>query len=179
MMLHWQLPRPRPLVALGWAAAGFMVTLLLIAVLPLAVGMRTYVVRSGSMTPAIDTGDLVITRKISPAEASVGEIVVFKDPDQSGRLITHRVRGVQGRGGRYYFVTRGDANTGFERWNVPSSAMLGEIEYRIPKLGYLVAPAASGPGHLLLVVIPALALCALGLIRIWDSGRPGEPQPSR
>jgi signal peptidase len=179
MMFTWYLPRPRllhrPLI---WAVAGFLLTLLGAAVVPLAFGLHTYVVRSGSMAPAIDTGDLVISRSISPTEAKVGEIVMFKDPEDAGRLITHRVRAVQERGGRFYFVTRGDANTGFERWAVPASGTLGTVAYRIPKLGYLVGTVSSGLGHLLLVVLPALILCALGLIRIWAPARIGIPEPS-
>jgi signal peptidase I len=178
MMIPWQMPKLRPIVALGWALAAFAITLLAAAVVPLAFGLHTYVVRSGSMSPTIDTGDLVITREISPSEASVGEIVMFKDPERSGNLITHRVRAMHVRDGRFYFVTRGDANTGFEHWNLPASASLGTVAYRIPKLGYVVGPAASGPGHLLLVVLPALLLCAMGLTRIWAPERVGIPEPS-
>jgi signal peptidase len=155
------------LTALAWAIAGFLATLLAAAVVPVLLGLHTYVVRSGSMSPTIDTGDLVISRSISPSEVSVGEIVVFKDPGESGRLITHRVRSLHRRDGRFYFVTRGDANTGFERWNLPPSATLGTVAYRVPKLGYVVGAASSWPGHLLLVVIPALILCWMGLIHIW------------
>src|SRR5438874_6715822 len=116
MMFTWYLPRPRFPRSLSWAIASFLLALLGAAVVPLAFGLHTYVVRSGSMAPAIDTGDLVITRSISPSEAKVGEIVMFKDPEEAGRLITHRVRAMHERDGRFYFVTRGDANTGFEHW---------------------------------------------------------------
>ena len=163
--------------ALGWALAGFLATMLAAAVFPVAVGMHTCVVRSGSMAPAIDTGDLVISRSISPSEVSVGEIVTFKDPEGGGRLITHRVRAMHQRNGRFYFLTRGDANSGFEHWNLAQSATLGRVVYRIPKLGYLVAPVASGPGHLLFVVLPALLLCAIGLRRIWTPGPIATPRP--
>ncbi|MFL5907349.1 MAG: signal peptidase I [Solirubrobacterales bacterium] len=159
-----------------WAMGAFLSTLLAAAVLPVALGMHTCVVRSGSMEPTIDTGDLVISRSISPSEASVGEIVTFKDPDEGGRLITHRVRAMHERDGRFYFLTRGDANTGFEHWNLPSSATLGTVAYRIPKLGYLTGPVASGLGHLLFVVLPAVLLCAIGLRRIWAPERLGKPE---
>ena len=35
---------------------------------------------SGSMQPAIHTGDVVVDESIAPAEARVGDVVTFKDP---------------------------------------------------------------------------------------------------
>jgi signal peptidase len=169
MMMSWRLHRARVLAgtALTWAIGSFVIALLLAAVAPIAIGLHTYAVQSGSMTPTIDTGDLVVARAITPTEASVGDIVMFKDPEGTGKLISHRVRAVHERGGRSYFVTRGDANTGFEHWNVPDSGTIGEIVYRVPKLGFVLGSIGSGPGRIGLVVIPAVLLMALGLLRIW------------
>jgi len=157
--------------ALTWALGGFVFALLGSAVLPLALGLHTYSVRSGSMSPTIDTGDLVVARSISPTEAGIGDIVMFKAPEGGNRLISHRVRAVRERHGRSFFVTRGDANTGFEHWNLPDDGTIGEIVYRVPKLGYVLGRISSGPGRLGLVVIPAVVLLALGLIRIWRPER--------
>jgi signal peptidase I len=67
-MLSWRLHRARLLAgtALVWALGSFVVALLAAAVAPLALGLHTYAVQSGSMTPTIDTGDLVIARTITP-----------------------------------------------------------------------------------------------------------------
>lgn len=153
--------------ALAWAAIGFALVLCGAALVPLTLGMRTYVVESGSMTPTIRTGDLVVSEQIQPAEAQIGDIVMFKDPDGSGKLISHRVRAIRLRGGRAYFVTRGDANTGFEHWNVPADGTIGQVVYRLPKLGYVIGGISSPPGKILLIVLPALVLIVLGLRRIW------------
>jgi signal peptidase I len=174
-MLGFPPPNMRPLTtALAWACGAFALALFAAAVLPLALGLRTYAVKSGSMTPTIDTGDLVIDRTISPAEASVGDIVMFKDPEGGGKLISHRVRAVHERNGRTYFVTRGDANTGFEHWSVPDTGTIGRIVYRVPKLGFVLGGIGSAPGKIVLIVIPALVLLWLGLMRIW---RPERLQP--
>jgi signal peptidase len=153
--------------ALTWAIGGFVVALLAAAVAPAAIGLHSYAVQSGSMTPTIDTGDLVVARGISPTQAAVGDIVMFKDPEGTGRLISHRVRALHVRHGRSYFTTRGDANTGFEHWNVPNSGTIGEIVYRVPKLGFVLGGIGSGPGRIGLVAIPTLLLLGLGLVRIW------------
>jgi signal peptidase len=134
--------------------------------------MHTFVVRSGSMTPTIRTGDLVVSQPVKPTQAEIGDIVMFKDPDGSGRLISHRVRALRVHEGRVYFVTRGDANTGFEHWNVPVSGNVGRIVYRLPKLGYVIGGVSSPLGKLLFVVLPALVLIGFGVVRIW------RPQPA-
>lgn len=171
-MLSWRAHRARLLcgTALTWGVGGFVIALLVSAVAPLAIGLHTYAVQSGSMAPAIDTGDLVVAKTITPTGASVGDIVMFKDPEGTGKLISHRVRAVHEQDGRSYFVTRGDANTGFEHWNVPDSGTIGQIVYRVPKVGYLLGGIGSTAGRIVLIVIPALCLLALGLMRIWRPG---------
>jgi signal peptidase len=147
--------------------------MLLAAVAPFAVGLKPYTVRSGSMEPTINTGDIVVTSTIQPAEARIGDIVTFKDPEGSDDLITHRVRAVRREGDRLDFITRGDANNNVERWSVPADGSIGTVIYRVPKLGYALASTGSGPGRIALIAIPALLLCGLGLIRIWSPDRVG------
>jgi signal peptidase I len=157
--------------ALAWALGGLVLVLLGAALLPLAFGMHTYSVQSGSMTPTIRTGDLVISQTIHPEQAQIGDIVMFKDPGGTGELISHRVRAIHLRGDRAYFITRGDANSGFEHWNVPESGTVGQVVYRLPKLGYVIGGVSSPAGKLLFVALPAVLLLVLGLIRIWTPER--------
>ncbi|HVI35072.1 MAG TPA: S26 family signal peptidase, partial [Gaiellales bacterium] len=49
-----------------WIGLGLLFGTLFAAVAPQLGGFRSFTVRSGSMTPAIETGDVVITRSISP-----------------------------------------------------------------------------------------------------------------
>lgn len=150
-----------------WTVLGLALAVLLAVVAPLAVGDRSFTVLSGSMTPAIETGDVVVTEPIAPSAARVGDIVTFSDPEGTGKLFSHRVQSVQAGGGQFHFVTRGDANTSTERWNIAADGTLGRVVYRVPKVGWVLAWAGTGPGRLGLLVLPALALCALGLVRIW------------
>jgi signal peptidase I len=175
MMLSWRLHKARVMLGAGlaWFALGLVFTFLLAAVAPFALGLKPYTVRSGSMQPTIDTGDIVVDTTIRPTEAGVGDIVTFKDSQRSGELITHRVRAVRRDGDQLDFVTRGDANNNVERWSVPANGSIGKVVYRVPKLGYALASTGSGPGRIALIAIPALLLCGLGLIRIWAPERLG------
>ncbi len=158
----------RVLLGLSTALAGGVVAgLLAAAIVPFAFGARPMTVMSGSMAPAIETGDAVIVDSVDPHDVRVGEVVTFRDPQHNDRLITHRLRGVRYDGARAQFVTRGDANNKGERWSVPVEGTIGRVVYRLPRAGYLSRAAASPRGPILLVIVPALLLGGWALVRIW------------
>lgn len=150
-----------------WVGIGLLAGTLAAAVVPQLAGYRSFTVRSGSMTPAIETGDVVVTEPISPLGARVGDIVTFVDPEGTGKLFSHRVQSVRDLGDEVAFVTRGDANTSTEHWRVPASGSIGRVVYRIPKVGYVLAWIDSAPARLALIAIPALLLLWAALARIW------------
>jgi signal peptidase I len=156
-----------PLRLASWTAFGVLAGLLLTLTVPRLLGKPVLVVLSGSMEPELATGDVVIEAKISPLDARVGDVVTFRDPEHPDRLVTHRVRRVRASGEKVSFTTKGDANNTVETWQIPRQGTIGRVEFRVPKLGYLVA-WISGPGaRLLLVIIPALLLGFFELKRIW------------
>jgi signal peptidase I len=159
---------------LVWAAAGATSAVLAVLFAPYAVGGSSFTVMSGSMRPAIRTGDVVVEQRIGAADARVGDVVTFRDPEGSHELITHRVRRLRiGAGGVISFVTKGDAANGVQRWNVPSSGSIGLVRARIPFLGYALWGTRQPLGRLVLVVLPALLLAASEIRRVW---RPRPPQ---
>ena len=159
---------------LGWAAVGLGVGIALAIVAPLALGQRPYTVLSGSMEPAIGTGDVVVVKRIAPLDAQVGKVVTFSDPKHPDRLITHRVRSAHRRGSQVDFVTKGDANNTVERWRVAKDGEISQVQYRVPEVGRLALFAHSGPGLVLLVLLPVLLLGVHEFARIW---RPREEVP--
>jgi signal peptidase len=153
-----------------WTVNGFVLAVLLSAALPLAIGDRSFVVRSGSMEPAIDTGDVVVVQPIAPASAAVGDIVTF---EHHGKLTSHRARVIQRRAHEVLFTTQGDANTGEEHWKVAADGRVGRVMYRVPKLGFAVGPIQTPAGRLGLIILPALLLASSLMRRIWR----GQPRP--
>lgn len=150
-----------------WAALGAAVTVGAIVLAPLALDLRPYTVMSGSMEPAIATGDVVLAASIPPRRARVGDVVTFHDPSRGQRLITHRVRSIRIASGVADFVTRGDANEAPERWTVPADGRIGRVVYKVPRLGTLAVPVGTPWGRILLVVVPALVLGGAELWRLW------------
>ena len=153
---------------------GVGVALAVFAFGPILFGQHSYKVLSGSMSPQIETGDLVVARSISPVSARVGQIVTFVDPEDSSRLINHRIVQIRPEMRQISFVTRGDANTTTEHWSVARSGTIGLVEYRIPKLGYGLFWISGRAGRLGLMVVPALLLVLL-LVR---SIRRTQPEPA-
>ena len=155
------------------AAAGMIVALVLAVAVPVAFGGRSFSVLSGSMEPAISTGDLVMTEAIAPGEAAGGDVVTFTDPEDKSRLITHRVATVAQRADTYAFVTKGDANETVERWSVPANGRIGRVVYTLPKLGYALTAMKGRVLILLLITVPVLLLAGYALMSIW---RPREKE---
>lgn len=158
-------------VLVTWIVGAFIVTAMLAAAVPLALGDRAYVVRSGSMSPVIDTGDVVVVEPISPLDARVGEIVTFDNPGADGQLTSHRAITIDPRGDSVRFTTKGDANTGVEHWRVPVDGDVGKVLYRVPKLGFASVWIQSPAGRIGLLIVPALLLAATLLTRIWRHDR--------
>jgi signal peptidase len=179
--VHTTAAEPRRLG--GWASASVRLVLslvvgaglglafgvVLVVSAPQLLGGRAFTVMSGSMSPAIETGDIVVTRGISPLDARIGDVVTFRDPENQKRLLTHRVTDVRYREGFVNVTTKGDANTKLERWTVADDGRIGRVMVRLPKLGYLAAQAGSPVGRLLLIAVPAVLLTGLGLVRIWST----------
>lgn len=149
------------------AAAGTIVALVLAAAVPVVFGGRSFSVLSGSMEPNISTGDLVLTTPISPAEARTGDVVTFNDPEEPGRLLTHRVASARPDGDHYSFVTKGDANNNVERWNVQADGRIGRVAFVLPKLGYAMTATRGPAARVALVTLPALLLAGFALASIW------------
>lgn len=152
---------------LGFGALGLGVGIVAAIALPFVVGQRPYTVLSGSMEPAIGTGDIVVVARISTREARVGDVVTFSDPKSSGRLITHRVRSARRRGRKMDFVTKGDANNAVERWRVSADGVISRVRYRVPEVGRLALLTRTRGGLAVFVLVPLLLLAVHELGRIW------------
>lgn len=124
------------LLVVSRAYRASLLVLVVIAVAPLVLGWSSYVVRTGSMEPSIDVGDIVVAQPL-PADAAptVGRVMVFENPaTDDGRLLVHRVIADLDDG---TYTTAGDANPLPDATPVPREA----FEAR----GVLLAPYAGLP----------------------------------
>ena len=138
---------------------------------PFAFDARPLVVLSGSMEPALGTGDVTVVRQVAPVDARPGDIVTFRDPADAERLITHRVRSMTIQGDAVEFVTRGDANNVSERWRVAANGEIGRVLYRIPELGWVLSFARAKGLFVLLLGAALVLLVVFELMAIWRPER--------
>lgn len=93
-------------------------------------------VGSGSMTPQIYKGDMVIVKKLDANESKnlkTGDILVYK---YFGRVIVHRITEISRVNDTYYFYTKGDNNVSADRYVVKQENVIGYALLRIPFIGY-------------------------------------------
>ena len=96
-------------------------------------GYNLYLVRSESMRPAINIGDLIITGPMNGpinGEVKPGTIITY---EYSKELVTHRVRSIDGK----TMVTKGDATEDPDPWSVTLSDVRGVYLFKITYVGYL------------------------------------------
>jgi signal peptidase len=91
-------------------------------------GVSVEVVTSGSMAPAINTGDLVIVADEPDDSYSVGDVVTYVF-SEDGRLVTHRLVAKSTDG---TFTIKGDANAMQDRHAVTASQFIGKVIAVIP-----------------------------------------------
>lgn len=162
-----------------WISARRIANACATAVLALAIGLlavllagsllgyRALTIRSGSMTPTIRVGDVVVDTSVAPLAVRPGDIVTFRDPAIGQQLVTHRVVSMHRAGKVVDFVTKGDANLVTERWSVPVSGHLGRKVFLIPGLGRVVAALSAKAVRVFALTLAALFIAVLGLRRIW------------
>lgn len=118
---------------------------------------RAYFVRSESMKPIINMGDLVI---VAPTGSSLtgqiepGMIITYS---LNKALITHRVVSVNGDS----LVTKGDASEERDPRSVSLSQVKGSYLFKIPYIGYFNSFARTRNGWFAVIVLPAMLLVGL------------------
>ena len=114
-------------------------------------GYNLYLVRSESMKPAINMGDLIINGPPN-GEIKPGTIVTYEY--NSKDLITHRVESINGE----TLVTKGDAVEDADSWPVTMSDVRGVYLFKIPYVGYMAHFIRTKLGWFLTIIIPAALL---------------------
>lgn len=180
-VLDLRAARPAPALTLAPAAVRLVVKaslgVIVLGLVTLVVGPRFYpfqsfYVRSGSMSPTLPVGALVIATRAPAAQLGEGDVIVFQRPGRPGTMVVHRIYAVVQTPAGRAFMTKGDANQGPDDWVVAATGDGWRAEYSIARAGFTVGwlhAALSRRGWL-----GALAIAAAvgALITIWQSEAP-------
>jgi signal peptidase len=131
------------------------VLVILISFSPI-VGLRFDAVLSGSMSPALNTGDLIIVTATSPENLKVGDIIVFRSQIGDG-LVCHRLVTIESDDG-LAFQAKGDANEGPDAFMIEPEDIVGKVQTNVPSAGQAVQWLRGPFGLLAIVALAAAAL---------------------
>ena len=121
---------------------------------------------SGSMTPTIAVGDIVVDAPVTAAQASdlhVGQIISFRAAPGSAEFITHRIVAVRVTDGAVSYITKGDANNTADATPRPASDVIGLYDFSIPRGGYVLV-AMHTPRVLIMLLASALLWIVAGVL---------------
>lgn len=150
LTVHWAGRLLVLLFALVVAGAVCVVT-----VIPRVTGGQALTVLSGSMTPGIPVGSVVVVRPVDPETLQVGDVVTYQVEPGRPIYITHRVVDIQ-RGPQTVFTFKGDANRVPDSAPVVSGQVRGKVWFHVPYLG-TIRDGLKKPGGMLLVGTMLLA----------------------
>lgn len=115
----------------------FLLIVLLVVVLQkftnnkIALGnFYVFQVATGSMKPVYQVGDIIVVRKTDASKLEIGDDVTYLGTvgEFNNLTITHRIINKYQEGGKYYFVTKGVANTG-EDPEITEDNIYGKVIY--------------------------------------------------
>ena len=90
-------------------------------------------VATGSMTPNINVGDVVIVDQNKKyKDLEIGEVIAY---NYHGIVVVHRLHDIVVIKGDYYFYTKGDANESVDNYIIYPDMILGNVNYKIPYIG--------------------------------------------
>jgi signal peptidase I len=131
-------------------------------------GWRFQPIETNSMAPGDPAGSLAVVQPIDVTDVQPGMVVVFVDPQDSNRLIAHRVI-KELAGDPPTFRTKGDANAAADPFPVAASAIRGRVSWAIAGLGSVVIALRGAPAIVLLVLLPLVILL---VTEVRDRRRP-------
>ena len=124
-------------------------------VLLYCIGIEPFVVKSGSMEPAIHTGSLCfINKHVSYEELKENDIIAFTA--KTGDKVTHRVVKITSEG----METKGDANEETDGITTTRANLIGKNIFSIPKIGYAVTALQTTRGRIILITAIIVILLA-------------------
>jgi signal peptidase len=129
---------------------------------------RPQIVMTGSMSPAIPVGALIVTVPLR-GEAVPGDVILFPHPWRHATVV-HRVVAVEHGAVDSDYVTKGDANEREDGWRTSVASATGRVTATVPYLGYVFAIV----GLPVVRLSVGLVILAFVLLTLVAPRRPGR-----
>ncbi len=140
--------------------------------MPSLFGYSLLNVKTDSMKPEIQAGDVILVKLVNEKSLSSieeGEIIVYKGKINGVETtITHRL--VENNADEGYFITKGDANH-FEDDPVSVDKVVAVVVKEVGFLTSFYAFLSNGFSFVLIIIIPCLALIAMQIVSIYKNAK--------
>lgn len=144
-------------------------TVIVLFIIPTIIGIKPFIVLSGSMESTIKTGSVAyINTHVKAGDIQVGDIIAFNVENSQ---VTHRAIAINENN---TFTTKGDANENEDLAPVKFEDYKGKTIFSIPYLGKLITSCKTRTGHFIVFLI--IGLNILCLIFSGDNERNSKKQ---
>ncbi len=139
----------------GWVVTATLVLFIAgLAFIKFVPGYSFSLVRSGSMVPTLNVGDVIVTGPVHTGtdnNVKAGTIVMYQ---HNSETISHRIVAIDGSA----LITKGDAMQHADSWAVSLQDVKGVYLFKIPLIGYIMYFTQTKLGWFLMIIIPAAAI---------------------
>ncbi len=118
-------------------------------------GYKAYRITTDSMSPSINTGDVIIVKKVQEEKLQAGDVITFKQQD---KVITHRITHIDEQDEKKQYTTKGDNNNLEDNEKIEYSEIEGQNVLTIPKLGYFIYALENQIVFLFIILILLITL---------------------
>ncbi len=134
---------------------------------PSFMGVSIFRVASGSMTPTLPVGTLILVKETPADRIQEGDVITFysSDPSLNRMIVTHRVVAVDNSSAPIRFVTRGDANLVDDEYSTTGKDIIGVMFFSSLFIGSIVKIVSSPLVFFLFLVIPLFLFLILNVLK--------------
>ncbi|MCR5459809.1 MAG: signal peptidase I [Acetatifactor sp.] len=120
-------------------------------------GFTPLIVKSPSMAPTFNEGDLIIIKACDAKTLKEGDVITFHTIiNNEFALNTHRIISIVDNGVARSYTTKGDNNAIADTHMISDGDIVGKYVTRLPAMGKFMAFLSGSTGFLLVIVLPML-----------------------
>lgn len=120
-------------------------------------GYTPLIVKSPSMAPTFNEGDLIIIKACDSKKLVEGDVITFHTIiNNEYALNTHRIISIVDNGVARSYTTKGDNNAMADTHMISDGDIVGKYVTKLPGMGKFMTFLSSSTGFLLVIVLPML-----------------------
>lgn len=127
-----------------------LVFLLMVIYIPKVMGYKSFYIETGSMSPTIPQGSMVLEKMVDFEDITEGDVLTFKNTEGT-EYFTHRVVGIDTA--NQMFTTKGDANEENDPSLTSYYFFVGRVDFAVPFVGYILKFLSSSVGKIVLACV--------------------------